>query len=69
MLYDIIYDFFANNVFTSTDLASINAGSLTLNMNEWLCHTATLSILVLGVVVLMLVVRWIFRVMAGLIRV
>lgn len=68
-LYDIIYEFFYDNIFTNTTLASITAGSLTLNMNEWLCHTCTLILLGLGVFVLCYVVRWIFRVFAGLIRI
>lgn len=69
MLYDIVYDFFNDYVFTNTTLATINYESLGLNLNQWLCHTCTLILMALGVIWLILVVRWIFRVFAGLILV
>lgn len=69
MLYDIVYNFFIDYVFTNTTLSSINYESLALNLNEWLSHTCTLILMLLGVIWLILVVRWIFRVFAGLISV
>lgn len=71
MLYDIIYDFFYSNLFTSSALAQYESEILgvTTNLNEYLSHTATLTILILGIVILLLLVRWCFRVFAGLIKV
>lgn len=79
MLYEIIYEFFKINIFPNGSSSasplrqlqnmSFDVGGVALNMSEWICHTITISTILLGVVVLYLIVRWIFRVFAGLIRV
>lgn len=68
-IYSIIYDFFSDYVFTSTQLDTITDNTLGLTFNEWLCHSATIFLLALGVLWLILVVRWIFRVFSGLVNV
>ena len=66
MLYDTIYDFFLDNIFTNVQIGGIST-TLGLSYNEWFSHTCTIVLMVLGVVFLVLVVRWIFKLFAGLI--
>ena len=71
MLYDLIYDFFIDNLFTSSALAQYESEILgvSTNLNEYLSHTATITILIVGVVILLALVRWVFRVFSGLLKV
>lgn len=70
MLYDIIYDFFFD-LFNSNNLNvyEMDIMNVSTTFPSWLAHTATIVLMGLGVLWLILVVRWIFRVFAGLIKV
>lgn len=70
MLYDTIYNFFLDNVFGSTLLNGYSSSimGVSTSLASWLSHTCTLILLALGVLWLILVVRWIFRVCAGLLK-
>lgn len=65
-IYGIIIDWLQNYIFTS-DMVSVSfeIGNATLSMRDWLCHTSAITILILGIVVLMLMVKWCFKVGAG----
>ena len=70
MLYNIIYEFLLsqlNSDYLSNFTATILGNSITLA--EWLSHTITITLMILGVVWLLFFVRWIFRVFAGLIKI
>lgn len=71
MLYETIYDFFYDNVFGSTYITSYESTIMGVSTDfaSWLSHTCTIILLGLGVLWLILVVRWIFRVFAGLIKI
>ena len=70
MLYDTIYNFFYG-VFNSTLLSNYSQVIMGVNTSlaSWLSHSATIVLLALGIVWLIFVVRWIFRVFSGLIKV
>ena len=70
MLYDTIYDFFYG-IFNSSKISnySLEIMSQNTSLASWLSHTATIVLLVLGILWLILVIRWVFRVFAGLIKV
>lgn len=69
-LYDMFYDFFLNHVFTNTDLSSYtqNIMGVDTTMDSWLCHTCTIGVMILFVVLGFGLFRWIFRTFAGLIN-
>lgn len=69
MLYDTIYDFFLG-IFNSSNISgyATDIMGISTTMPVWLSHTATITTLVLLVIFLGLVVRWIFRVFAGVIK-
>lgn len=69
MLYDTIYDFFYG-LFNTNYLSGYSSSIMGVDTSlaSWLSHTFTIALMVLGVIVLLLFVRWIFRVFAGLIR-
>ena len=70
MLYDTIYDFFYG-VFNSNYLAGYTSTimGVSTSLASWLSHTATIVLLALGILWLILVIRWIFRVFSGLIKI
>jgi len=70
MLYDIIYNFFADNIFNSQALDSYSSEimGVSTTLNQYLSHSATILLLCLGVFWLILVIRWVFRVFSGLIK-
>lgn len=69
MLYDTIYDFFLG-VFDSDYISDYSTSIMGVNTSlaSWLSHTATIALLILGIIWLILVVRWIFRVCSGLLK-
>lgn len=69
MLYDTIYDFFYG-IFNTTKLAgySMEIMSVDTTFVSWLSHSVTIILLGLGILWLILVIRWIFRVCAGLLK-
>ena len=70
MLYETIYDFFYNEVFNTSYLSGYHMTILSVDTTiaEYLSHSVTIVLLGLGVFWLILVVRWIFRVCAGLVN-
>lgn len=70
MLYNIIYDFFYGQ-FNSEYIENYSMTIMgeTTSLASWLSNTATITLMVLGIVWLIMVVVWIFRVFAGLIKV
>lgn len=71
MLYDIIYDFLLNNFFKSTQTNLSNYSTTffntTITLDVWLSHTFTIITLALLFIVAVLIIRWLFKVFAGLI--
>lgn len=67
-MYDIFYDFISTYLFNSTDLSSASTQVLgmSMSMNEWLSHTTTIVCIGLIVMFLVLLVRWLFRLVSGL---
>lgn len=71
-LYDLIYNFFETNIFTSQNqtindvVFSIGGNSTPLTMLNWLNHTMTIITLLLLVFFLYIFVKWIFKLFAGL---
>lgn len=61
MLYDTIYDFFYG-IFNTTKLAgySMEIMSVDTTFVSWLSHSVTIILLGLGILWLILVIRWIF---------
>lgn len=70
MLYETIYDFFYNEVFNTSYLSGYHMTIMSVDTTiaEYLSHSVTIVLLGLGVFWLILVVRWIFRVCAGLVN-
>lgn len=69
-MYDLIYNYILTNLFNSTHLSvtSMDINGLTMNMNEWLSHTATIICIVVLICVLVSFVKWIFGLFANLFR-
>jgi len=69
MLYDTIYEFFLS-VFDSDYIENYSSTIMGVNttLAQWLSHSATIVLLVLGIVWLILVIRWIFKVCSGLLK-
>lgn len=69
MLFDIIYDYFYS-LFNSTRISgySVEIMSQSTSMAQWLAVTATIAVMVILIIIMCLVVRWVFRVCAGLVR-
>lgn len=61
-LYDLIYDFVINNIWTNTDLSTyvFNIGNNELTMNVWLSHTTTIISMALLIIVLILFIKAMF---------
>ena len=70
MLYETIYDFFYDEVFNTSYLSGYHMTIMSVDTTiaEYLSHSVTILLLGLGVFWLILVVRWIFRVCAGLVN-
>ncbi len=71
MLYDIIYDFLLNNFFSSNNTSLSNYSTsffnTTITLDVWLSHTFTIITLALLFIVAVLIIKWLFKVFAGLI--
>lgn len=69
-LYTTIYDFFYGVFDTSdTNELSMTIMGQEMNLTSWLAHTVTIVLLLLGVLWLILVIRWMFRVFSGLVKI
>lgn len=70
MLYDSVYDFFYG-IFNSTTMSGYSSVIMGVDTSlaVWLSHTATITCMILFIVWMILVIRWIFRVFSGLIKV
>lgn len=67
-MYDIIYDFIYGYIFNSQYLANLNYtwfGS-SLNLNQILTHFTCVFLMGLFIFLLVLLLRWIFRLVSGL---
>lgn len=66
-MYDLIYNFILDNLFNSTSLEceSTILGQV-MTMNEWLSHSATIICICLIIAFLILFIKWIFKVVSGL---
>ena len=67
-LYTILYNFYSG-LFNGTELDSVtfNVGNSNMTMNSWISHTLTILTLVTFVVVLFFFLKWLFKVISGLI--
>lgn len=65
-IYEFFYDLFDNE---KTSSYCLNIMGVTTNLGSWLAHTVTIVLLLLGVLWLILVIRWIFRVFSGLVKI
>ena len=67
-VYEIIYDFIKSEIFVSTQLESIDftIGSETLSMTEWLSHTTTIILMGLFIFLLILLAKWLFKIVSNL---
>lgn len=67
-MYDLIYDFINSHLFASTALQGVSheIGGMTLNMGEWLSHTATIVCVALLVVFAVNMLIWVFKLVGGL---
>lgn len=76
-LYGIIYDWFYQFIWNDSNelgpshLTSFNfqigVNGSSIGMADWLCHTSTIIVLCAMCVALFFVVKWLFKVFAGLI--
>ena len=68
-LYGTIYNFFFD-LFDNEDISSyhLTIMSVDTTLSSWLAHTVTILLLALGILWLILVIRWCFRVGAGLLH-
>lgn len=66
-MYDIIYDYISQNIFNSVSLNSItySIGDANLTLNQWLTHTACISIMIIAIILCCLLVRWVFRLVSS----
>lgn len=65
-LYQVIYDWFSTYVFVGLPLSSFEVGGVTLSLEEWLNHTATIVVLVVMVFLLFGLAVWLFKFIGGL---
>lgn len=67
-MYQIVYDFIYNNVFDQSALRNWawEIGGFNTNLRVWLSHTATIVCMCLFIFALILLLRWIYRLFAGL---
>lgn len=64
-LYRLLYDFYYS-IFNDDDLASISTG-YNMPFDNWLAHTCTIATLITLIVVAFFFLRWLFKVISGLI--
>lgn len=69
MLFDIIYDYFYS-LFNSQNINaySIEIMGVATTLPKWLATSTTFIIMAMLIVFMVLVVRWCFRITAGLFR-
>lgn len=67
-MYTLIYDYLANYIFSNTYLENTTfnmfGGSITLQ--AWLCHTCCIVLAIIFFIVILLFVRYLFRLFGGL---
>lgn len=68
-LYQVIFEWFSNSIWANTNLDefSFDIGGSSIDLDIWLCHTSTIIVLILLVVCCALFIRWIFKLVSGLI--
>ena len=68
-MYTIIYQYLLDNLFNDTNLASYNQTILGVNTNmaQWLSHTLTIVSMVLIFVFMVIFIKWLFKLVSGLI--
>lgn len=68
-LYDIIYQWFAENIWSSTNIPECTweIGGQSIEMSSWLNHTSTIVVLVVLAIALFSLAFWLFRWVAGLV--
>lgn len=66
-MYTIIYQFILDNIFNGSALNDYTQtiNGVSTNMNVWLAHTTTIIIMCLIVTILVLLVRWFFRIVSS----
>lgn len=66
-MYDIIYSFISENIFNSAtlDTYTYNISGVNTTLNQWLTHTACISIMIIAIILCVLLIRWVFRLVSS----
>lgn len=69
-LYDLIYNFVINNIWTNTELSTylVNVGNNEITMNIWLSHTTTIISMALLLIALILFIKSMFMLFGRLFK-
>lgn len=65
-MYQVIYDFFSTYLFNGAPSASWQIGGVSMNMGQWLSHTATIIVLALLFVVAVKFVVWLTKIVGNI---